>query len=68
MKDGEIRYGQLDGHALKEGRLDARVAANTPEGVSHDGLVRADLPVARQRDTQWEYATTALTPPPWQRA
>lgn len=69
VKDGQIRYGQYDGYTLKDGSIDARVAANTPEAVSRDGLVQADLAMARQPDTRMaEQAAPQLSAPVLQRA
>lgn len=42
VSGGQIRYGQYDGYTLKDGSIDARVAANTPAAVSHEGLLQAD--------------------------
>lgn len=42
VSKGEIRFGQLENHVLKDGSLDARVAANIPVAVSHEGLAQAD--------------------------
>ncbi|MCU0763614.1 MAG: hypothetical protein MUF76_11780 [Hydrogenophaga sp.] len=42
VSSGEIRFGQLENHILKDGSIDARVAANTPAAVSHEGLAQVD--------------------------
>jgi hypothetical protein len=48
---GQIRYGQYDGYTIKDGRLDARLAANTPAEVSQQGLLHADQAMNRPQDT-----------------
>lgn len=48
VRDGQIHYGQYDGHTLKDGRIDARVAANIPETVSRQGLAQTDLAMGQQ--------------------
>lgn len=48
VRDGQIHYGQYDGYTLKDGRIDARVAANTPEAVSRQGLAQTDQAMAQQ--------------------
>ncbi|MBT9551050.1 MAG: hypothetical protein IV088_09400 [Hydrogenophaga sp.] len=65
VKDGQIRYGQYDGYTLKDGRVDARVAANTPEAVSRDGLAQTDQAMNQQ---QPEQALPERSPPALQRA
>lgn len=52
VKDGQIRYAHYDGQFLKEGAIDARMAANTPETTSLEELTRADLAQARQQEVQ----------------
>ena len=39
---GDIRFAQADGYGVKEGALDARVAANTPAPQSEAALALAD--------------------------
>lgn len=48
VRDGQIHYGQYDGYTLKDGRIDARVAANIPEEVSRQGLAQTDQAMAQQ--------------------
>jgi hypothetical protein len=50
VSNGEIRFGQYDGHTLQDGRVDARAAANTPAAVSQEGLVQTDLAMVRQAE------------------
>ncbi|WP_374412028.1 hypothetical protein [Hydrogenophaga sp.] len=52
VRDGEIRFGQYDGYVLTEGRLDARVAANTPVTDSHEKLAQTDRAMAQQAANQ----------------
>ncbi|MCB2018383.1 MAG: hypothetical protein KDF54_12870 [Hydrogenophaga sp.] len=47
VRDGQIRFAQRDGATLKEGSLDARLAANTPEAVSHERLAETDHAMAQ---------------------
>lgn len=60
--DGEIRFAQADGYQVREGRVDAREAANTPEPASLSGLAQADArqpaepEVASQAPPQMEMA------------
>ena len=69
VKDGQIRYGQYDGYTLKDGSIDARVAANTPEAVSRDGLAQADQVMNQQQSIRVaEQATPEMSPPALQRA
>ncbi len=42
VADGQIRFAQYDGQVLKEGQLDARVAANTEAGDSLAQMASAD--------------------------
>ncbi len=42
VNEGEIRFAQSDGYALKEGSLNAQLAANTPAAASHEALAQAD--------------------------
>lgn len=39
---GDIRFAQVDGFGLKEGAVDARIAANTPVQASEAALAMAD--------------------------
>jgi hypothetical protein len=69
VKDGQIRYGQFDGYTLKDGSIDARVAANTPEAVSRDGLAQTDQVMNQQQSIRVaEQATPEMSPPALQRA
>jgi hypothetical protein len=69
VKDGQIRYGQYDGYTLKDGSIDARVAANMPEAVSRDGLVQTDQVMNQQQQTRLaEQAAPQMSPPALQRA
>lgn len=45
---GEIRFAQADGYGLKEGAVDARAAANTPQQESEAALAMADARKAPQ--------------------
>lgn len=58
VRDGQIHYGQYDGYTLKDGRIDARLAANTHEAVSRQGLAQTDQAMALQE------ARVAELPPP----
>ena len=50
-------------------RVDARVAANTPEAVSRDGLAQADQVMNQQQSIRVaEQATPEMSPPALQRA
>ncbi|MFN3495913.1 MAG: DUF6973 domain-containing protein [Hydrogenophaga sp.] len=49
VSKGEIRFGQLENHILKDGSVDARVAANTPAAVSHEGLAQEDQTAPQRR-------------------
>ncbi len=42
VRDGDIRYGQLDGGVLKDGALNVNAAANTPERDSMAKLAEND--------------------------
>lgn len=69
VKNGQIRYGQYDGQRLKEGGIDARVAANTPEAMSLEGLAQTDLSLSRQQEVQIaERSVPELAQPALQRA
>ena len=48
VQGGQIRFGQLDGAVLRDGVIDARVAANTPEIESRNGLAVADRAIEQQ--------------------
>ena len=52
VQDGLIRYGQFDGQVLKDGAIDARVAANTPEAESRNGLQVADRAIEQRAAAQ----------------
>jgi hypothetical protein len=52
VQSGEIRFAQYDGYTLQEGRVDARLAANTPADQSHERLAQADLAMNRQQAQQ----------------
>ena len=52
VSGGQIRYGQYDGYTLKDGSINARVAANTPAEVSRDGLLQADQTMKQPQDSQ----------------
>lgn len=47
--EGQIRYGQHDGYTLKDGTLDARLAANTPTGDSVERMAQLDQQPAHAR-------------------
>jgi hypothetical protein len=49
---GQIRFGQFDGYTLKDGSIDARVAANTPAEVSQQGLLQADQSMNQLQDSR----------------
>lgn len=49
VADGQIHFGQYDGYTLKDGSMDARVAANTPAALSHEGLAQADRAMGQQQ-------------------
>jgi hypothetical protein len=49
---GEIRFAQADGYGLKEGAVDARAAANTPQQESEAALAMADARKAPQPATE----------------
>lgn len=69
VKNGQIRFGQYDGQLLKEGGIDARVAANTPEATSLEGLAQTDLSLSRQQENQVAgRLAPELTQPALQRA
>lgn len=52
VQDGQIRYGQLDGAVFRDGAIDARAAANTPEIESRNGLALTDRAITQQAATQ----------------
>jgi hypothetical protein len=57
--DGQIRFAQYDGQVIKEGQVDARVAANTEAGESLTQLASADQRALAQAQTlaeQKQYA------------
>ncbi len=69
VKDGQIRYGQYDGYTLKDGSIDARLAANTAEPVSREGLAQTDQAMNQQQSIRMaEQATPEMSPPALQRA
>lgn len=45
--EGQIRYGQHDGYTLKDGTLDARMAANTPASESVEKMAQLDQQATR---------------------
>jgi hypothetical protein len=49
---GQIRYGQYDGYTIKDGSIDARLAANTPAEQSHKGLAQADLAMNQAQESR----------------
>lgn len=49
---GQICYGQFDGYTLKDGSIDARVAANTPVEISRQGLLQADQAMSQPQDSR----------------
>ena len=49
VSDGQIRFAQYDGHTLREGRLDASLAANTPAATSYEALAQTDLAMGREQ-------------------
>lgn len=52
VRDGQIRYGQQDGYILRDGQIDARVAANTPLARSHEALAQTDQILSRQPENR----------------
>jgi hypothetical protein len=52
VSGGQIRYGQYDGYTLKDGSIDARVAANTPADVSQQGLLQADQAMNQPQESR----------------
>lgn len=42
VKDGAIRFGHHDGYTVREGVVDARVAANTPETLSRERMLQTE--------------------------
>lgn len=49
---GQIRYGQYDGYTLKDGSIDARVAANTPVEISQRGLQQVDQAMSQPQESR----------------
>ncbi|MFC3685262.1 DUF6973 domain-containing protein [Hydrogenophaga luteola] len=52
VTSGQIRFGQCDGYTIKDGSIDARVAANTPAEMSQQGLLHADQAMNQLQDSR----------------
>jgi hypothetical protein len=50
VSNGQIRYGQYDGYTLKDGSIDARVAANTPAIQSREMLAETDRVMSQPKE------------------
>ncbi|MFV0679708.1 hypothetical protein [Ottowia sp.] len=57
VKNGQIGFAQTNGHTIKEGSVDARIAANTPEATSREGLPKDDGPMSLARQEQETHVT-----------
>ena len=51
VSQGEIRFGQYDGYTLQDGRLDARIAANTPAAQSVEHLAQIDAAMVTPKES-----------------